>query len=75
MTVRISYASAGDITWRNQDPPPFVFGDEPGIKADGTFTLTDSSWGLVSLPGYRGYLASKMAGAVGEVLNEVFESI
>ena len=75
VTVRISYSSDGDVTWRNQDPPTFVFEGEPGIKADGTLTLVDSSWGLFSLPGYRDYVAVKMAAAISDALNQVFDGI
>ncbi len=61
----VSYASNGDVSFRNQETTVFQFkSGGPALQFQGKFTLADTSFGLISSPGYRHYLAEKMAGMI-----------
>ncbi len=63
--VSIYYATDGDVSFRHNQPPGFTMpGDQPALKMDGTYSFTDTSWGLISSPGYMNYLAGEIAKAI-----------
>lgn len=69
----IAYGSKGDISFRDDAAPHFVsIAGQPSLQFQGKITLTDTSWGLISLPGYRDYLADKLAGQVQGTLQQQF---
>jgi hypothetical protein len=69
----IAYASNGDIPFRDDATPHFVYmDDQPVLQFQGKISLTDNSWGLMSLPGYRDYLADQLAGQVQKTLQQQF---
>ncbi len=66
--VVVSYASNGDLSFRNSETPYFQFSGGPALQFQATYTLTDTSAGILSAPGYRHYLAEKIAAAVADTL-------
>jgi hypothetical protein len=62
LQVEAAYASNGDVSFRENEPTQFhSAGDQPVRQYEGHYQLTDSSWGIMSLPGYRDYLAHQVA--------------
>ena len=60
--VIVSYASDGDISFRMSQPVEFKHtSDQATLKRSGSYTFTDTSWGLISNPGYLDYLAREIA--------------
>jgi hypothetical protein len=69
--AHIYYAYDGDAPWLLDEP--VVFRDSPAVKADGEFTLVDTTWGLISKPAYTQHLAQALAEAIAVALqNNVF---
>lgn len=57
-----AYASNGDVSFRESEPTQFhSAGDQAVGQYEGHYQLTDRSWGVMSLPGYRDYLARQVA--------------
>ena len=57
-----AYASSGDVSFRESEPTQFQStGNQPVRQYEGHYHLTDRSWGVMSLPGYRDYLAHQVA--------------
>jgi hypothetical protein len=62
LRVNVSYASDGDISFRLSQPVEFKHtSDQTVVKKSGSYTFTDTSWGLISNPGYLDYLAREIA--------------
>ena len=69
----ISYASNGDISFRKNPVTHFhSSGDQPYLQFKATTTLKDTSFGIISLPGYRHYLADKLLEQVDQSLQSQF---
>ncbi len=65
LNVSIFYATDGDVSFRHNQPPGFNMpGDQPALKMKGTYSFADTSWGLISSPGYVNYLAGEIARAI-----------
>ena len=48
--------------------------ESPAVKAGGEFTLTDSSWGIISKPSYNTILARALARDIAAALqNDVYK--
>jgi hypothetical protein len=62
LQIEAAYASTGDVSFRESEPTQFhSAGNQPIRQYDGHYYLTDVSWGAMSLPGYRDYLAHQVA--------------
>lgn len=73
VTAQIFFAYDGDAPWPLDEP--VVFEVSPAVKADGAFTLTDSSFGLISKPAYEQHLAQALAADIVTALqNDAFRS-
>jgi hypothetical protein len=58
----VAYANNGDISFRKQESPHFESsGDQPVLQIQASLTLSDTSYGVMSLPGYENYIAGKLA--------------
>ncbi len=69
--MNVSYATNGDVSFRNQAAPHFVMdGNPPALQFKAMFTLTDTSTGLISYQGYQDYLVEKMVTLVRETLQK-----
>ena len=68
LKAQIYYAHDGDAPWPLDEP--IVFEDSPAVKADGEFTLVDTTWGLISKPAYNQHLAQGLAEAIAAVLQQ-----
>lgn len=68
LTAQIYFAHDGDAPWPLDEA--VVFEKSPALKAAGTFTLNDTSWGLISKPAYTEHLAAKMAVAITAALQQ-----
>jgi hypothetical protein len=64
--AQIYYAYDGDAPWPLDEP--VVFRTSPAVKADGEFTLVDTTWGLISKPAYNENLAQALAMAIADAL-------
>ncbi len=65
LEVSIFYATDGDVSFRHSQPPEFkMTSNQPALKMNGKYSFTDSSWGLISNPGYVTYLAGEVAKAI-----------
>ncbi len=65
LKVSIYYSTDGDVSFRHTQPPEFKqVGDQKALKMDGTYNFTDTSWGIMSNPGYVNYLAREIAKAI-----------
>ena len=65
LEVTISYASNGDVSFRHTTPLEFKHpSDQPAMMSNGQYSLADTSWGLISNPGYVNYLAKVIAKAI-----------
>ncbi len=63
--VIVSYASNGDLSFRNQKPVRFEgMPGQPAILFQSTNDMVDTSWGFISLKGYHSFIASKIAAQV-----------
>ncbi len=71
--VSVSYASNGDVSFRNQEAPHFMFvGPQAAMQFDAEITVKDQSAGLMSAPGYRHYLAEKIAGMIKDTFQQEY---
>lgn len=71
LTAQIYYAYDGDAPWSLDEP--VVFDISPAVKADGEFTVTDRTMGLISRPAYHQHLAQSLASDIAAALqNDVF---
>ncbi len=62
LQVEAAYASNGDVSFRESEPTKFHLTEgQVVIRYEGHYQLTDISWGVMSLPGYREYLAHQIA--------------
>jgi hypothetical protein len=68
LTAQIFFAYDGDAPWPLDEP--VVFRVSPAIKADGHFTVEDTTWGLISKPAYIDHLAQALADALAAALQD-----
>ncbi|TAK29752.1 MAG: hypothetical protein EPO21_20925 [Chloroflexota bacterium] len=62
VTAVASFSTLGDVSWYAQQPPEFRFyGTDPTIMISGSYTVRDSTGGLVSRNGYSVHLARSLA--------------
>lgn len=66
VTAQLFFAYDGDAPWPLDEA--VVFNVSPAVKADGAFTLTDSSWGLISKEAYHQHLAQALAENIAAAL-------
>ncbi len=71
--AQIFYAYDGQAPWPLEEPVALL--DSPAVKADGTFTLEDTTWGILSKPAYIEHLAQSLAKEIATGLqNDPFTS-
>jgi hypothetical protein len=69
--VIVSYATNGDLSFRNTEPVTFInTSEQPAIRFQASYAIADRSVGLISLPGYDSYLADLFANAVQKSIQE-----
>jgi hypothetical protein len=66
LTAQLFFAYDGDAPWPLDEP--VVFRVSPAVKADGQFTIEDTTWGLISKPAYSEHLAQALADAMATAL-------
>ncbi len=65
LEINVAYASNGDVSFRHSTPVEFKHtSDQPSLMNNGKYSFTDTSWGLISSPGYVNYLAKEIAKAI-----------
>jgi len=65
LEVTVSYASNGDVSFRHTTPVEFKHtSDQQLMMINGQYSFADTSWGLISNPGYVNYLAKEIAKAI-----------
>jgi hypothetical protein len=67
-TAGVFFGSEGDVAWQSGDA--LVLETSPAIKAEGDFTLEDTSWGLVSKPAYVQHMSNALAKSIAEGLQK-----
>jgi len=70
LQTQVSYASTGDVTFRDTSPTHFKTTSPTDLQFDGNFTLADKSWGWMSLPGYDDLLAQALANNILQSLQK-----
>jgi len=69
--VEVSYASNGDTSFRKDEVVRFTSDTNPITRQlKSSFTIQDTSFGIMSVTGYQDYLAEKMAAAIHENLRK-----
>lgn len=72
LTATVYYAYDGQAPWPLDEAVQFT--GSPAIKADGEFTVSDTTWGLLSHPSYQAHLAAALAQAIaGGLQQDVFQ--
>lgn len=66
--AQLFYAYDGDAPWPLDEA--VVFEVSPALKADGQFTLIDTTWGLISKPAYTEHLAQALAEQIAAALQD-----
>ncbi len=74
VVVQMGFGSNGSMGHvLSEHPPAYSNTDGPGIFAEAKYTLTDTSLGILSFPGYNSLLANefaaKISAAVGDLYN------
>lgn len=73
VTAEVFFSYDGEAPWPRDQVVAFTV--SPAVKADGTFTLTDTSWGILSKPAYEQHLAQALAqDIVAALQNDAFRS-
>lgn len=68
VSALVYFADDGAAPWPVNDP--INLDTSPAVKASGEFTLTDSSWGLISKPAYSAHLADALAQRIATALQD-----
>ena len=69
--VEVAYAENGDVSFKDTDPVHFESGTKPGtLQFKGTYQLDDTSWGLMSLPGYQYYLTQSATATITKSISD-----
>jgi hypothetical protein len=72
--IVVTYASNGDVSFRNQPVVHFQMGPgEPALQFSATLTWSDESRGLISARGYQQYLSERWVQAIQEILQKQIE--
>jgi hypothetical protein len=67
--MQVAYASDGKVDWI--DVEPVIFNDPtPSVYVRGDYQMSDSAYGVMSMPGYKTYLAESLADQIASSLNE-----
>lgn len=72
VAATVAFSSNGDLSWRDGGAFRFTSG-EPAVMSEGTYTITDETAGLLSLPAYEAHLGERLAEAIGKSLGEELE--
>lgn len=70
LTTAVYFASDGEISW--QPGGVIVLEASPLIKSEGTFRMTDRSWGIISKPAYAQHLSQELAKSIAASLPDLF---
>ena len=73
LQVVVAYADNGDVSFKDNEPTHFQSGGAGSLQFKGTYQLEDTSWGLMSLPGYNDYLAQNTAQTIVKSVQEQFK--
>ncbi|HOG45461.1 MAG TPA: hypothetical protein PLJ35_03635 [Anaerolineae bacterium] len=68
-TAKVTFSMDGNLSWCDQAAVAMQPGDGPWVR--GEVRLTDTSWGLSTLPGYRRLLAESLAAGIVKGLTGV----
>jgi hypothetical protein len=67
--VRIAFASDGQVDWDQIGEIDTVMVSDPEVRMTADLEARDRSFGLISHPGYRSYLAKQISDKVVETIN------
>ena len=73
LSIQAGYASAGDTSFMGDRPATIDNRNGPALSMHGDYKVTDSSWGLISRPGYHQILADYMAREIIAALKDVYQ--
>ena len=75
LQVVVAYSANGDVSFKDDEPTHFTTITTPGgsLQFKGTYQLNDTSWGLMSLPGYQDFLAQNLAQTIVKSVQEQFK--
>jgi hypothetical protein len=64
----VAYASDGEVDWIDEQSVDLI--ESPVFRLRGDYQMSANVYGLMSLPGFRSYLADKLAEQIGSSLRE-----
>jgi hypothetical protein len=67
--MQVAYASDGEVEWIDEQTVELTNG-KPVVRVRGDYEMDASARGLMSLPGYRSYLAESLAEQIASSLTE-----
>lgn len=74
LTVKVTYASDGDLSWRDDAVIRMDHLNGPALRALGDFQIEDTTIGIVSLHHYHNHLGLKVAAEVGGSIENIVGS-
>lgn len=74
LSVRFAFASDGRVDWNQLGEIDTVMQASPDVRMSGDLEIRDRSFGLISLPGYRSYIAGQISDKVVESIKTAFTS-
>lgn len=73
LIVNTYFSSSGDISFRNESSVRMDSLEGPVVKADGQFSLRDTTWGVFSRPAYYRLLGEHIATQISQSLNSIYQ--
>jgi hypothetical protein len=75
LQVVVAYSDNGDVSFKDHEPTQFNTITSPGssLQFKGIYQLDDTSWGLMSLPGYQDFLAQNLTQTIMKSVQEQFK--
>jgi hypothetical protein len=73
-SIQAGYASSGDTTFMGKTPITVDNTNGPTLNMYAEYKVSDSSWGLISRPGYHQVLAEYLAHHIVAALKELYKA-
>lgn len=70
LSFAIYYSTAGDVSFRRTNTMSLDLAGDEVLLVNGQFDLADTSWGVMTMPGYQDFLAEQVAAHVIKSLQD-----
>jgi hypothetical protein len=71
LEVQVAFASDGEVDWEQLGEVNGDMQTSPAVRISGELQIGERSWGLVSQPAYRWYVAGQVSDRVVEIANTI----